>query len=157
MERDTSQRRAIRETFERQARPLSPQEVLSSAQELTEGLGIATVYRTIKALVDECWLALVELPGQATRYELAGQAHHHHFSCRSCRRVYDIPGCSGHLHAHVPADFEVESHEVVVYGRCGACRQPAAERAVKTRRKPAAERAVKTRRKPAKPRQGSNG
>lgn len=140
MERDTTQRRAIRAVFAEQARPLGPQEVLAAALRHVEGVGIATVYRTIKALVDERWLAVVDLPGEPPRYEIAGQAHHHHFSCRSCKRVYDLPGCSGAVAAHVPDGFEVESHEVVVYGRCASCRAPAP-----TRRR-AAPRAARRRR-----------
>jgi Fur family ferric uptake transcriptional regulator len=124
MERDTAQRRAIRTVFAEQARPLGPQEVLSASLRHIDGMGIATVYRTIKALVDERWLAVVDLPGEPPRYEIAGQAHHHHFSCRACKRVYDLPGCAGAVAAHVPAGFEVESHEVVLYGRCPTCRTP---------------------------------
>ena len=126
MERDTAQRRAIRAVFDAQARPLSPQEVLTSAQAEVDGLGIATVYRTIKSLVEERWLAVVDLPGQPPRYELAGLAHHHHFSCRGCKRVYDLPGCGATVEAHVPPGFEIESHEMIVYGRCAQCRGGAA-------------------------------
>jgi len=121
MERDTAQRRAIRQVFVDCARPLAPQEVLVEAQRTVRALGIATVYRTIKGLVEEGWLAAVELPGAAARYEVAGKEHHHHFACRSCQRVFDIPGCAGHLHADVPAGFRCDFHAVVIYGLCQGC------------------------------------
>jgi len=44
------------------------------------GIRIATVYRTIKDLLGEGWLAQVDLPGQASRYEVAESAAHHHHS-----------------------------------------------------------------------------
>jgi Fur family transcriptional regulator, ferric uptake regulator len=121
MERDTQQRRAIRAAFRTAGRPLSPQEVLEAAQTDVPRLGIATVYRNVKALVDEGWLAPVELPGEPPRYEIAGKEHHHHFMCRHCDRVYELDGCSGNLRAGVPRGFRVEGHEVVVYGLCRAC------------------------------------
>ena len=38
---------------------LSPQEVLPAAQSYAPGLGIATVYRNVKALLEEGWLESV--------------------------------------------------------------------------------------------------
>lgn len=121
MQRDTTQRRAIRGAFVRAGRPLSPQEVLEGAQDEAPSLGIATVYRNIKALVEEGWLTTVELPGEATRYERAGIGHHHHFHCRQCGRVFDIDGCTAKLQAMVPRGFKLDDHEIVLYGRCKAC------------------------------------
>lgn len=121
MERNTRQRGAIRRAFERADRPLSTQEVLEAAQREISRLGIATVYRTISALVEESWLTAVELPGEATRYEVRGKGHHHHFHCRQCDRVFDVPGCVGSLGERLPPGFAVEAHEVVLYGACASC------------------------------------
>src|SRR5688572_19131816 len=78
MDRNTTQRNAIRHALQETGRPLSPQEILETAQADVPGLGIATVYRTIKSLVAEGWLVPVELPGEPARYELSRIAHHHH-------------------------------------------------------------------------------
>ena len=121
MERDTRQRRAIREVFEAQERPLSPQEVLDTARGRVAGMGIATVYRTLKGLVGERWLVPVELPGETTRYERAGKEHHHHFHCRDCGRVYEMDGCPKDLKRLAPRGFVVDAHEVVLYGSCAEC------------------------------------
>ena len=122
MERSTRQRTAIRETLAEAGRPLSPQEILTAAHAQVPGLGIATVYRTLKALVEEGVLEPVELPGQGTRYELAHRPHHHHFQCRACQRVFDIHGCPGDLSALAPPGFLVETHEINLYGLCGDCK-----------------------------------
>lgn len=121
MERDTSQRRAIRRAFVKAGRPLSPQEVLDGAQHEAPTLGIATVYRNVKALIDEGWLVPVDLPGENTRYERSDIGHHHHFHCNACGRVFDIDGCPGRLNSLVPEGFQLEDHEVVLYGRCDKC------------------------------------
>jgi Fur family ferric uptake transcriptional regulator len=121
MERNTKQRDANRQDFEATPRPLGPTEVLEAGREHMGSLGIATVYRTINALVDSGWLVPVELPGEAPRYERAGIAHHHHFRCRSCTRVFEIPGCPGDLRELTPAGFRLESHDVTLYGQCARC------------------------------------
>lgn len=121
MQRDTRQRRAIRRSLEEAGHPLSPQELLEAAQVHVEGLGIATVYRNLKHLQEEGWVATVELPGEPARYEVAGKEHHHHFHCRECDRVYEVEGCPGNLRSITPAGFELESHEFVLYGLCDGC------------------------------------
>ena len=124
MIRRTRQRAAIREAFESHGRPLSPEEVLGTAQNAVDGLGIATVYRTIKSLLEEGWLAEVELPGQPSRYEVAGKKHHHHFHCRNCGKVYELTGCNGGYGDIVPEDFRVTGHQVILYGHCSRCANP---------------------------------
>jgi Fur family ferric uptake transcriptional regulator len=84
-------------------------------------LGIATVYRAVGGLEADGWLKKVELPGEPVRYELADLDHHHHFRCTQCDRVFDIEGCGFDHEAELPAGFVVESHEVILYGRCPAC------------------------------------
>lgn len=120
-ERDTQQRRAIRSSIERAGRPMSPREVLDAALPLSPGLGIATVYRTLRGGVEAGWLTQVELPGEPPRYESTGKSHHHHFLCRSCDRVYEIDGCPEGLRGLTPPGFSLEAHEVVLYGRCAEC------------------------------------
>ncbi len=122
--RNTRQKAAIREAFEHAGRPLSTDEVLGIAQTAVDGLGIATVYRNIKALVDEQWLMVVELPGEAPRYEIAGKAHHHHFRCDKCGRVFELHGCVPAIEALAAPGFLVRTHEVVLYGICVECGKP---------------------------------
>lgn len=121
MERNTRQRDAIREVFIAAKQPLNPFEVLVAGRGALRGLGIATVYRTINALVQSGWLNAVELPGDSPRYERSGSGHHHHFQCRGCSGVFEVRGCPGDLKSLIPAGFLLEGHEVVLYGRCGTC------------------------------------
>lgn len=120
-ERSTRQRDAIRRAFAAAARPLSPQEAHELAQADVPRLGIATVYRSITRMLSEGELVVVELPGAASRYELAGLAHHHHFHCGACGKVYDLPGCPGNMERLMPAGFRLERHELVLYGNCSDC------------------------------------
>lgn len=121
MARRTQQREAIQETLRRADRPLSPQEIHEGASQEVENLGMATVYRNVKSLVDDGWLRAVDLPGAPSRYELANKDHHHHFHCNACDRVFEVDDCPGSLRGLAPDGFEAESHEIILYGRCPEC------------------------------------
>jgi Fur family ferric uptake transcriptional regulator len=125
MERNTRQRSAIRDAIAQADRPLLPQEVLDAAQKEVPGLGIATVYRNLKVLVEESELQAVNLPGENPRFELVGHQHHHHFQCRQCQRVFDVHACPGDLSRLAPQGFTVEDHDLTLYGRCSDCAPPA--------------------------------
>jgi len=121
MERSTAQRKAIHGVLENTCRPLSPPEIFSAARATAPGLGMATVYRTLKRLLDEKTISQVELPGEAPRYERSGMQHHHHFRCNGCNRVFDWFGCSCNCEEKTPRGFAVEGHEVYLFGRCEDC------------------------------------
>jgi Fur family ferric uptake transcriptional regulator len=128
MTRNTRQREAVRQAFDASCRPLSPQDVLAAAQRDCPQLGIATVYRALKGLCEEGWLARVELPGQAGAYYERRQDHHHHFQCRRCDRLYRVDCSPLHVERFTPAGFLVERHELVLYGVCERCRTPVQDR-----------------------------
>jgi Fur family ferric uptake transcriptional regulator len=119
--RNTRQKDAIRAAFVETGRPLSPEEALFYAQRSVAEMSIATVYRNLKAMVEENWLTAVQLPGEPPRYELAGKAHHHHFRCDDCRKVYEVEGCIPQLKAKLPRGFRAMNHDVLLYGLCAAC------------------------------------
>ncbi|MEO8281502.1 MAG: transcriptional repressor [Ideonella sp.] len=142
MERLTRQRRAVLDALADSGRTLSPTEILEMARNEAPGLNLSTVYRQIKALESDGEIVKVELPGQTARFETRcthadaqganansqleavnpGQAHHHHhFHCTGCETVVPIHGCPGNMQELAPTGFQVESHDLVLHGRCAAC------------------------------------
>lgn len=119
--RRTNQREAIKSALTEAGRPLSPQEILTAARILAPGIGIATVYRAIKDLTEEEWLAAVEIPGEPARYERGGKPHHHHFHCRGCARVFEVDACPGQFARITPPGFVLEGHEILLRGLCPDC------------------------------------
>jgi Fur family ferric uptake transcriptional regulator len=120
--RKTKQKDAIRLAFTQADRPLAPEEALRLAQAEIEGLSLATVYRNINSLVEEGWLLPVEMPGEAQRYEVAGKAHHHHFRCNTCGRVFELEGCGVTVKPKLPRGFRADGHEYFIFGSCADCR-----------------------------------
>ena len=122
MPRKTHQKTAIVEAIQASDRPLTSNEVLEAARADVPSLGIATVYRNLKVLVEKELIREVVLPGESTRrYERADHHHHPHFLCRVCKKVFDIHACPPGLEDFAPPGFHVEDHELVIYGRCDGC------------------------------------
>lgn len=134
MERKTRQKHAVLRAIEQSGRSLHPAEIQSLARRDVPTLNLSTVYRQLKALVDEQRINKVALPGQAARFEalapsmpLQAQAqsqdhsHHHHFHCQNCKQVFPISGCPGHIDAMAPQGFVVARHDLTLHGRCAHC------------------------------------
>jgi Fur family ferric uptake transcriptional regulator len=118
--KQTRQRGAILQALQQAKGPLSPQQILRAARRWAPGLGLATVYRNLKLLLEAGKLCRVDLPGMPTRYEVV-RVHHHHFVCRGCREVFDTAVCRRKLDGWAPRGFLVDHHEVVLYGLCQEC------------------------------------
>ena len=118
--RSTQQREAIRAVFRLDGRPLGVSEVLARARETVPSLNQATVYRNLNLLVTDGWLTRVAHPEAGTLYERAGKDHHHHFYCRRCSRVFELPGCPLPEH-HGPDGCLTEGHELFLHGLCRTC------------------------------------
>ncbi|KQQ99396.1 Fur family transcriptional regulator [Deinococcus sp. Leaf326] len=121
-QRSTRQRDVISRVLDTAEGPLGVAEVLGRAQGDLPGLGIATVYRTLKLLTDQGRIHPVTLDGE-TLYEASGRGHHHHFSCTACGKVFTLHTCPVALPRGTvyPGGFIVEAHEVTLYGRCPQC------------------------------------
>ncbi len=120
--RNTKQKQALRTAFTVADRPLSPDEALRLAKSDVPGMSLATVYRNINALVEDGWLVTVELPGAASRYEVSGKKHHHHFQCHTCEKVFELGGCDFPSKPTLPKGFRLTGHEFFLYGTCADCR-----------------------------------
>ena len=121
MQRTTRQRTAIQHALVQAGRPLAAREILEAAQADVPGLGVATVYRTLKSLLEEGAVLQVDLPGETPIYESAPRSHHHHFRCRKCNGVFEVNACPQDVQSLAPPGFKIEGHEVVLYGLCASC------------------------------------
>ncbi len=117
----TRQKRVLADILKDASRPLTPQEICNLAKKEIPSLGIATVYRAIKQFVEEGSVRLVDIPGIAPHYESSAGHHHHFFLCNRCHRVFNLAGCLHDVNSLAPHGFQVEKHEIVLYGQCESC------------------------------------
>jgi len=119
--RRTRQRDAIADVLATGRGPMSPSEVCLAARKRVQRLGLATVYRALKAMAESGEIVEVPVAGEPPRYEPAGRVHHHHFLCRCCGRLFEVDGCPGDLADLVPPGFTLEAHDLTLMGRCDRC------------------------------------
>jgi Fur family ferric uptake transcriptional regulator len=119
--RKTNQRTIIEQVIIQKGRPLTVEEILTSGREQLDSLNQATVYRNLKLLVENGWLRKLNHPVLGALYERTDRGHHHHFHCRVCDRVFELPGCALDEEKAVPSGFVAEGHELFLFGVCPSC------------------------------------
>jgi Fur family transcriptional regulator, ferric uptake regulator len=94
-----------------------------------DSVGRASVYRTLEQLDRLHLVQQVEIGGDAAGYErVDADQHHHHLVCEECGLLspFADPSLERAIEAvSRAAEFEVAAHDVVLRGRCPACK-PAA-------------------------------
>ena len=122
MQLKTTQQTSIFRVLDTLGRPVTPQELLLAASVESPGLGLATVYRALKKLVETDKVRKIELAGVPPHYEVESGKHHHFFVCEDCQRIFNVDGCPGGFNKLLPEGFSMTSHEVILYGLCKNCR-----------------------------------
>ncbi|MBA2617056.1 MAG: transcriptional repressor [Rubrobacter sp.] len=120
--RVTPQRRAVWLAFgDGEDGHLAADEVFARARRGVPELSRATVYNTLAAFVEAGMLQAVESRG-AVLYDPNPDPDHHHFRCRNCDRLYDVPveGVE-ELRISGGKEFVVDRTTVLLRGLCPLC------------------------------------
>jgi Fur family ferric uptake transcriptional regulator len=87
-------------------------------------LGRATVFRTIRLLVELGLLCRVLLEGGTPCYRASAAAHHHHLVCTGCGSVEDFAECDLSAVSAALAgrtNYEIQGHRLELFGLCPTC------------------------------------
>lgn len=122
----TSQRREILDALRRHPHPLTSRQIHEAMGE--DGCDLATIYRSMKLLVELGLVERFDFGDGVARFELAGERpgeHHHHLICTRCQTVRELDEC-------FPEDFQRRvaerfgftdvTHKLEFFGVCAACR-----------------------------------
>jgi len=123
-ERVTPQRLLVAETLRDAGRQLSAQELWRRVRVRLPGVGRATVFRTLEALVGAGAARRLERSGHVSAYVACAPAHHHHLVCTACGEVEEIGEAYVRPMAERLADrrgFVVDDARLDFYGRCARC------------------------------------
>lgn len=128
--RVTGSRRRVLEALVAMPAHFTVEDILREAP----GVGRATVFRTMKLLLDLNVVCRVLMEDGSLHYRVSATGHHHHLVCRSCGRIEDFANCDvGPLIEQLrqATDYQIEGHWLEVYGRCSSCRvlEPVAAKA----------------------------
>jgi Fur family ferric uptake transcriptional regulator len=98
-----------------------------TVEELTAavpGVGRATVFRTVKLLLESEVVCRMTLEDGSIRYQLSRGEHHHHLICSECGTIAEFsdPELDALIHQNAEAEgFQLDSHSLELYGRCRRC------------------------------------
>jgi len=121
--KNSRQREVISEVFFSSQEHMRVEDIMQRAREKDPKISQATVYRTMKFLLD-CGLAEARhFEDGYTRYEPsdAGDAHHDHLICTRCGKIVEfVDDRIEALQEEVAAryGFHVTSHKMELYGEC---------------------------------------
>lgn len=105
------------------------EELYLALREKGEVISLATVYRSLRALAEEGFVATLPL-APAERFDPTTRPHYH-FHCRHCDRVLDLdlPYKLELDRAIEALGFSVHHHTLVFHGLCPACQEEKQRRA----------------------------
>ena len=118
--RPTAPRRAIIHILERKQEGFTVEEIGSELP----GVGRATIFRTIKLLIEVGVICRLNLLDGAPRYSLSRIGHHHHTVCVRCGNVGEfraetVEHLIKALGNSIPGD--VVGHRIELYVTCDKC------------------------------------
>ena len=128
--KSSRQRDTIATVFFEAGGHLRVDELLERVRRVEPKVSQATVYRTMKLLVDSGLAHPRNFGDGHTRYELsdADGAHHDHLICTRCGKIVEfVDDRIEELQEKVASahGFVVTDHKMELYGHCGACQSQA--------------------------------
>ena len=119
-------RRTVVELLGRQHCCLSAKEITAALRDEGREVGLASVYRALELLDDLKLVQRLDAGEGVVRYEPAvrGGEHHHHIVCEGCGGVaaYEDDELERAIHRLAERlSWNVETHDVVLRGKCPGC------------------------------------
>jgi Fur family ferric uptake transcriptional regulator len=103
----------------------TPQQLYKWLHEQYPGIGLVTVYRSLKALTRAGLVCEVQSAHNSRRYTRRSAEHHHHLICLGCDRVVDFDHCRLlKLEEDLSKEtgFAINEHRLEFYGFCRHCK-----------------------------------
>ncbi|MCK9336715.1 MAG: transcriptional repressor [Arcobacteraceae bacterium] len=102
---------------------LSIEELYYSLKSKFPSISLATIYKNLNAMIDNCFVEEVKLPNVKSRYEISKDLHSH-VICQECGKICDIDiDLSSVLKCDTISNsgFEVQKSALVISGTCCDC------------------------------------
>ncbi len=123
----TLRRKAVIDIFMSCGSRMGPYDVYGKLKKKLPIIGLPTVYRILAELKNIGILVQSLSEDRQLRYALCTMPneHHHHFTCRKCRKVEEVEFCnfkgvSRFIENKLNA--KVEAHQLQIEGLCSECR-----------------------------------
>jgi len=127
----TPQRRAVVHVITTSQDHLTPAAIFEKVKQHYPGIGLVTVYRTLKLLTELNFICELHTTDNFPSYTAGTPQHHHHLVCSGCGKVVDFP--SPRLIEHEVAElegrlsrdngFRIDKHLLEFTGLCEPCQR----------------------------------
>ena len=120
----TRQQAAVADLLDKYGDFTSAQTVHARLREAGEGVGLATVYRTLQAMVEAGTVDMLRTDDGEAVYRACSTHHHHHLVCRDCGRTVEVEGPAVERWTdRVAAEhgFTDVTHSLEIFGTCADC------------------------------------
>lgn len=121
----TPQRHIILKVFLEMEGHFTSDELYRKVKEYDPAIGQATVYRTLKILLDSEIADCFDIGDGVSLFEVSlGQAHHDHLICVRCRKkleIFDEEIEKKQEEIAADNNFTITSHRLLLYGICPEC------------------------------------
>ncbi|MFT4975007.1 MAG: Fur family ferric uptake transcriptional regulator [Myxococcota bacterium] len=122
--KQTRQRRAILDTFLDSKKHVAVEDLAEAVQSRMQGIGHATIYRTMKLFTDAGIAHERNFGDGQTRYEpVVHGEHHDHLICEDCGHIFEFEDQLIEDRQELVAQqhgLTLSSHRHDIYGRCEA-------------------------------------
>ncbi len=123
----TPRRKAVINIFMSSGFRMGPYDVYGKLKKKLSTIGLPTIYRILAEFKDAGILVQSLSEDRQLRYALCTlpNEHHHHFTCRKCRKVEEVEFCnfkgvSRFVEKNLNA--KVEAHSLQIEGLCVLCK-----------------------------------
>jgi Fur family ferric uptake transcriptional regulator len=120
----TRQQAAVAELLEKCNDFTSAQTVHARLRDAGEGVGLATVYRALQAMVEAGAVDVLRTDEGEAVYRACSAHHHHHLVCRDCGRTVEVEGPTVEQWTDRVAaqhGFSDVIHTMEIFGTCADC------------------------------------
>lgn len=103
----------------------SAEEVFTELRDNDHDIGLATVYRVLSQFEQAGILVKHHFEGGQAIFELETGEHHDHLICMNCNKITEFYDEELEIHQQRIAEkygYELEEHNMVLYGICSDCR-----------------------------------
>jgi len=122
--RPTRQRAAIEGLLVNIGDFMSAQDLHARLRAQGDGVGLATVYRTLQSMADEGDVDMMRTSDGEAVYRRCSNGHHHHLVCRTCGRTVEVEGPAVETWTDkISAEngFSDVQHTLEIFGLCPSC------------------------------------
>ena len=122
--RPTRQRAAVEELLVNIGDFMSAQDLHARLRAQGQGVGLATVYRTLQAMAADGDVDMMRTSDGEAVYRRCSNGHHHHLVCRNCGKTVEVEGPAVESWTDkisTENGFSDVHHTLEIFGLCAAC------------------------------------